>query len=138
MCRFKDFGTKPYVITPKCFNTSYVSVQASHIIKDEKVFFLFQYIICVGSSIFKHMFPFQSLSVSIHHMCRFKNIEEFKPLCRIWVSIHHMCRFKPLGAVLPAKSIMFQYIICVGSRSIGIIIKIKLQGFNTSYVSVQV
>ena len=97
--------------------------------------------------------------VSIHPMCRFKEIQR----CRLWdyirVSIHPMCRFKELQKSKPAKSLEFQYILCVGSSigcnirchgkdgvSIHLMCRFKKSGvytlsylysFNTSYVSVQ-
>ena len=100
-----------------------------------KIIKLFQYIICVGSILYKFL-NICFLQVSIHHMCRFNSCAVSKIRCFclfqyiicvgsielalpssvvINVSIHHMCRFNSTH-VLP-----FLLLLC----------------FNTSYVSVQ-
>ncbi len=97
------------------FNTSYVSVQVLH-----STFFYPKNQVSIH-----HMCRFKPIEdidikgnepVSIHHMCRFK-CRWWKNFCRYsTVSIHHMCRFKR-GRLQQVDSLF-----CC---------------FNTSYVSVQ-
>ncbi len=99
------------------------------------------------------------ISISIHHMCRFKFWDRRGLLHLLLISIHHMCRFKKFYTKGCKNMAKFQYIICVGSRVNNFcihIIAIKFQyiicvgssnrrkyiiitwhNFNTSYVSVQ-
>ncbi len=74
------------------FNTSYVSVQDKKTIEPKYIDVKFQYIICVGSSIYQKRCK-RLHQVSIHHMCRFKTRKTDIGV-RMFVSIHHMCRFK--------------------------------------------
>ena len=142
----------------KCFNTSYVSVQAlpntlflsftmfqyilcvgsSKIrLYDSRAMLKFQYILCVGSSLMK-------MSVSMRDYCfntSYVSVQVKKGYFTILaskVSIHPMCRFKITDTPKATGPLMFQYILCVGSRKENNAKKRKKTCFNTSYVSVQV
>ncbi len=99
----------------RCFNTSYVSVQAllgmCNTLKSQ----MFQYIICVGSRVVFKSSVLGFLSFNTSYVS-------------VQVITTSPCTFISL----------FQYIICVGSREKWIIPIYSLHSFNTSYVSVQV
>ncbi len=104
MCRFKLVIIERQLVLIG-FNTSYVSVQDAtlrHNVESKK----FQYIICVGSRNFIALDIRAIITVSIHHMCRFKRSLYPKYKYSYSVSIHHMCRFKFFSFKAP-KSISF-------------------------------
>ena len=76
--------------------------------------------------------------VSIHPMCRFKEVTIQEVVEVIVVSIHPMCRFKFLICLKVTFPSKFQYILCVGSSEDFTEESIVPLCFNTSYVSVQV
>ncbi len=96
----------------------------------------FQYIICVGSS--------SHISVKIGDVASFNTSyvsvqgrEQAILESQKTVSIHHMCRFKPVSLSNCGTMPLFQYIICVGSRT-ALAYNLSIYScFNTSYVSVQ-
>ena len=71
-------------------------------------------------------------------MCRFKKPLSNSSGSSIAVSIHPMCRFKDIYDFTPNWEERFQYILCVGSRLLARVNLWILCCFNTSYVSVQV
>ncbi len=112
-----------------CFNTSYVSVQA---VQEQGVLksMQFQYIICVGSRVIathatSHPIWFQYI------ICVGSREErETEKFFILSVSIHHMCRFKAIDTLASRVTALFQYIICVGSRLIKARAKAKGQRFQ--------
>ena len=116
MFRFKSSASMSASILSLCFNTSYVSVQESNdgLYGQRNVSFNTSYVSVQG---------FMSGDVL---------------QVQGYVSIHPMFRFKSI-ALNPhtPKEILFQYILCFGSRKQFFDLEFYKLCFNTSYVSVQ-
>ena len=121
----------------KCFNTSYVSVQALSAtgLKKSVSSFNTSYVSVQGvepnirgsisSASFNTSYvSVQALAITLglksvafqYILCVGSSNSRGNYYCRTYVSIHPMCRFKEVGKSLEVGEWLFQYILCVGSR----------------------
>ena len=120
----------------KNFNTSYVSVQEKSS-KRGSPLFLFQYILCVGSSLLDGKVDLEQTKFQ-YILCVGSR---FKSACVIdcYIAFQYILCVgsSPTFPFAFCSLLLFQYILCVGSRLSQILYKDAGPHFNTSYVSVQ-
>ena len=97
------------------FNTSYVSVQASHCMPMLLNLLRFNTSYVSVQAVLTQVSLSIIFGVSIHPMCRFKGVLPPTQAIPILVSIHPMCRFKFYAPLKQIVDFKFQYILCVGS-----------------------